>query len=229
MNNQSNLIDAEKVFRWAELCVIPVRAEDIRRAHALGLFAPDSSPTIKPGDRCLMDETKIIDAEHRSEIWDKADNARNEEAHLRDEVFYLINALEYAYDELARIRCDYQADKQRFHDRARELSEEKERVKELEQALDKPRSHLWFELTNERVKHRSVKEGNRLLHKVYEEQSARASEYYNEMVRLSGLKGLMETIAAAPVVDSPEVELERIKKACKSLLHDLYQGEGTEE
>lgn len=50
MNNQSNLIDAEKIFRWAELCVIPVRAEDIRRAHALGLFAPDSAPTIKPGD-----------------------------------------------------------------------------------------------------------------------------------------------------------------------------------
>lgn len=50
MNNQSNLIDAEKVFRWAELCVIPVRAEDIRRAHALGLFAPDHVPTFKPGD-----------------------------------------------------------------------------------------------------------------------------------------------------------------------------------
>ncbi|CAM3305197.1 MULTISPECIES: helix-hairpin-helix domain-containing protein [Paenibacillus] len=65
---------------------------------------------------------KIIDADHRSEMWDKADNARNEEAHLRDEVFELINALEYAYDELARIRCDYQADKQRFHDQARELA-----------------------------------------------------------------------------------------------------------
>lgn len=129
-----------------------------------------------------MDESKIIDADHRSEIWDKADNARNEKAHLRDEVFELINALENAYDELARIRCDYQADKQRFHDRARELSEEKERVKELEQALDKPKSHLWFELSNERVKHRSARESNRLLHKVYEEQSARASEYYNEMV-----------------------------------------------
>lgn len=50
MNNQSNLINAEKVFRWAELCVIPVRAEDIRRAHALGLFAPDPTPTIDPGD-----------------------------------------------------------------------------------------------------------------------------------------------------------------------------------
>lgn len=129
-----------------------------------------------------MDESKIIDAEHRSEMWDKADNARNEEAHLRNEVFELINALEYAYDELARIRCDYQADKQRFLDRARELSDEKERVKELELALDKPRSYLWFELTNERVKHRSVKESNRLLHTVYEEQCARASEYYNEMM-----------------------------------------------
>lgn len=53
MNNQSNLIDAEKIFRWAELCVIPVRAEDIRRAHALGLFAPDSAPTIKPGDKVV--------------------------------------------------------------------------------------------------------------------------------------------------------------------------------
>lgn len=172
-----------------------------------------------------MDELKIIDADSRAEIWDKADNARNEEAHLRDEVFDLINALESAYDELARIRCDYQADKQRFHDRAKGLTEEKERVKELEQALDKPRSHLWFELTNERVKHRSAKESNRLLHKVYEEQSARASEYYNEMVRLSGVKGLMETIAAAPVVDPPEVELERIKTACKRLLQDLYSEE----
>lgn len=47
MNNQMNLIDAEKVFRWAELCVIPVRAEDIRRAHALGLFAPHPEP-VKP-------------------------------------------------------------------------------------------------------------------------------------------------------------------------------------
>lgn len=131
-----------------------------------------------------MDESKIIDAEHRSEMWDKADNARNEEAHLRNEVFELINALEYAYDELARIRCDYQADKQRFLDRARELSDEKERVKELELALDKPRSYLWFELTNERVKHRSAKESNRMLHNVYNEQCARSSEYYNEIVKL---------------------------------------------
>jgi|GEM_PF-4974335 len=129
-----------------------------------------------------MDKSRVIDADRRSEIWDKADNARNEEAYLRDQVCELINALEYAYDELARIRCDYQADKQRFHDRTRELSDEKERVKELELALDKPRSYLWFELTNERVKYRSAKESNRLLHTAYEEQCSRASEYYNEMM-----------------------------------------------
>lgn len=53
MNNQVKLIDADKVFRWAELCVIPVRAEDIRRAYELGLFDPDTPPvpTIKPGDK----------------------------------------------------------------------------------------------------------------------------------------------------------------------------------
>lgn len=103
-------------------------------------------------------------------------------AHEANEACFWKGQAEISKEALARLQCDYQADKQRFHDRARELSEEKERVKELEQALDKPRSHLWFELTNERVKHRSARESNRLLHKVYEEQTARASEYYNEMV-----------------------------------------------
>lgn len=60
MNNQVKLINADKVFRWAELCVIPVRAEDIRRAYELGLFDPDTPPvpTIKPGD--TRDPEKIL-------------------------------------------------------------------------------------------------------------------------------------------------------------------------
>lgn len=80
--------------------------------------------------------TKVIDANRRSEIWDKADSSRNEEAYLRDQVFELINALEHAYDDLARIRCDYQADKQRFHDRGRELEEVKEREKKLREVIN---------------------------------------------------------------------------------------------
>lgn len=68
MNNQSNLIDAEKVFRWAELCVIPVRAEDIRRAHALGLFAPDPEPTIKTGDEGLYNKYTVINNETGKQV-----------------------------------------------------------------------------------------------------------------------------------------------------------------
>lgn len=105
-------------------------------------------------------------------------------AHEANEARYWREHAATVKEALARLQCDYQADKQRFHDRARELSEEKERVKELEQALDKPRSHLWFELTNERAKHRSAKERYRSLHNLHDEQRARASEYYNEMVRL---------------------------------------------
>lgn len=55
-----------------------------------------------------------------------------------------------ANEELAKINCDYYADKQRFHDRGRELEE--------------------------------TKESNRLLNRIYDEQCARVSEYYNEMV-----------------------------------------------
>ncbi|MCA4755566.1 hypothetical protein H8Z60_23865 [Mycolicibacterium fortuitum] len=103
-------------------------------------------------------------------------------AHEANEACYWKGQADITKEALARLQCDYQADKQRFHDRARELSEEKERVKELEQALDKPRSHLWFELTNERAKHRSAKERYRSLHNLHDEQRARASEYYNEML-----------------------------------------------
>lgn len=45
----------------------------------------------------------------------------------------LQSELSAANEEIARINCDYYADKQRFHDRGRELAAEKERADKAEE------------------------------------------------------------------------------------------------
>lgn len=164
-------------------------------------------------------------------------------AHEANEACFWKGQTEITKEALARLQCDYQADKQRFHDRARELSEEKERVKELEQALDKPRSHLWFELNNERAKRASAEDSYRSLRKLHDEQCSEKMEYYNEMNRITGvnqllnielvetqarekkLRELLESIAYAPIFDSEKVELKRRREAADKLLTTLYPEE----
>ncbi|MFH0070967.1 hypothetical protein [Peribacillus sp. NPDC056705] len=121
----------------------------------------------------------------------------------------------------------------------KQYSTEKKSVTELQQALDLPKIHLWYELMNERTKHRSARESVRLLHTVYGEQCARASEYYNEMVaereradkaekREEELKVWMIWAINESGWGDPENTLEKISNRLKNTLSSLYPKEEME-
>lgn len=85
-------------------------------------------------DKQTLEEIKSYDDSY----WLRylAENTIFDTENIKAQKDWLINQLTAAKEEIARINCDYYADKQRFHDRGRELEESKAREQKLREAIE---------------------------------------------------------------------------------------------
>ncbi|MEK3851225.1 hypothetical protein MKX59_19485 [Paenibacillus sp. FSL R7-0340] len=78
----------------------------------------------------LPDGLQPMSEEDLKTIWNKADDARGEEAHMSNDVFDLVNALDAAYAQIDSLQ-------QQLIQKDREMSHVSERLKFIDDGMDK--------------------------------------------------------------------------------------------